>query len=72
MNKAYKIMVEKREWKKLLGRRSHRWEDNIKMYVNKLGGCELDISGSGQETVVGLCEHGNEPPISIKRGEIVN
>ena len=25
--------------------RRHRWEDNIKMVLNRLGGCELDLSG---------------------------
>jgi hypothetical protein len=27
------------------------------------------LSISGQETVAGYCEHGNEPSGSIKRGE---
>jgi hypothetical protein len=28
--------------------------------------CELDLSGSGQELVVGSCEHGNETSSQVK------
>jgi hypothetical protein len=30
--------------------------------------CGLDSSGSGQDTVAGSCEHGNEPSDSLKGG----
>jgi len=33
----YKILVEKPEGKKSLGRPSHRWEDNIKMDLQEVG-----------------------------------
>jgi hypothetical protein len=32
-------------------------------------GGALDSSGSGQGSVAGLCEHGNEPSVSVKGGE---
>jgi hypothetical protein len=34
--------------------------------------CELESSGSGWETVVGFCEHGNEPFGSIKAREFLD
>jgi hypothetical protein len=33
---AYKILVEKPEWKRPLGRPRHRWEDNIKMVFREI------------------------------------
>jgi hypothetical protein len=30
---AYKILVEKREWKRSLGRPRRRWKNNIGMYL---------------------------------------
>jgi hypothetical protein len=32
MSSAYTILDEKSQWKMLLGRSRHRWEDNIKYY----------------------------------------
>jgi hypothetical protein len=37
-----------------------------------VGRCGLDSSGSGQVTVVGCCEHGNEPSRSIKGEEFLD
>jgi hypothetical protein len=37
MRSAYKILVGKTEWKRPLGRLSHRWEDNIKWILVKYG-----------------------------------
>jgi hypothetical protein len=37
MRNAYKILVEKPEGEKLLGRVRCRWEDNIRMYLTKIG-----------------------------------
>jgi hypothetical protein len=44
-----------------LGRCMCRWEDNIGMDLNKnmVGGCGLNLSGPGQEPMVGK-EPGNE------------
>jgi hypothetical protein len=33
----YRVLVEKPEEKRLLGRPSHRWEDNIKMDLKEVG-----------------------------------
>jgi hypothetical protein len=39
-----------------------RWEDNIKIDLkNIVEICGLNYSGSGYISVVGPCEHGNEP-----------
>ena len=38
---AYRVLVAKHEGKRPLGRRRRRWEDNIKMDLQKVGGgCE--------------------------------
>jgi hypothetical protein len=46
---AHRILVVKPEGRIPLGKPRRRWEDNIKMYLRKLGwwGRELDHSGSG-------------------------
>jgi hypothetical protein len=73
MRNEYKILTGKSERSKPLGRRRHRWEDNIKMDHKEIG-CE-DMgwisSGSGYGQLVDCCEHGNEPPDSIKDGEFL-
>jgi hypothetical protein len=33
---AYQYLAVKPERKRLLGRPRHRWEDNIKMYINEI------------------------------------
>ena len=35
--RIYRVLVEKPERKRLLGRSMHRWEDNIKMYLQTVG-----------------------------------
>ena len=45
-------LLGKPETKRPLGRRKHRWEDNIKMGLQEAGwgwGHGLDLSGSGKE-----------------------
>jgi hypothetical protein len=37
MRNEYRIWVAKSEGKKPLGRRSHRWEDNIRMDLREIG-----------------------------------
>jgi hypothetical protein len=39
LRNAYKILVEKPDGKRPLGRRRRRWEDNIRMALRKTG-CE--------------------------------
>jgi hypothetical protein len=40
--KAYMILVAKQEGKRPLGRRRHRWEDNIKMDLREIGWDGMD------------------------------
>jgi hypothetical protein len=49
MRNAYKILVRKLEGKKPLGRRRHRWEDNIKMEVREIGYKDVDWMYVAQE-----------------------
>jgi hypothetical protein len=42
---TYKIVFEKPEGKRALRGPKHRWEDNIKINLKKIG-CELDSPGS--------------------------
>ena len=45
---VYRVLVGKPEVKRPLGRPKHRWEDNIKMYLQEVGwGNGLDRAGSG-------------------------
>jgi hypothetical protein len=39
---------------------------------NRVGGCGLDSSGTGQGPMAGSCEHVNKPFGSIKGGEFLN
>ena len=39
---AYRVLMEKREGKRPLGRPRCRWEDNIKMDLREVG-CDLEI-----------------------------
>ena len=69
---VYRVLVGKPEGKRPLGRPRHRWEDNIKMNLQDVGGCGLDRAGSGQGQVAGTCECGNESSGSIKCGEFLD
>jgi hypothetical protein len=61
------------EGKRTLGRPRHRWEDNIKMYLQEMRcGHVLDRAGSGQGQVASTCECGNETSGSIKCGEFLD
>jgi hypothetical protein len=66
---AYSVFVGKREGERPLGRPKRRWEDNIKMALQKVG---WDRFGSGYGHVAGSCECGNEPSGSIKCGEYLD
>jgi hypothetical protein len=39
---VYRVLVGKPEGKRLLGRPRHRWEDNIKMDLQEVGGAHGD------------------------------
>jgi hypothetical protein len=67
---VYKILVRKPEGK----RPCRRPSVGIKIILEWITGKEdgkvwLDVSGSGYGSVLGSCEHGNEPSSSIKCGE---
>ena len=46
---VYRVLVGKPEGKRPFGRPRRRWEDNIKMELQKVGfgGYRLDLAGSG-------------------------
>ena len=58
MRSAQKVPVRKPEEKRPLGKPRLRWEDNIEMDLkrNRFGERGLDLSGSGQEKVLGCYE----------------
>jgi hypothetical protein len=60
--KVYKVLVEKPEGRRPLGRPRRRWENAIRMDLRKIGfgGCVLDSTGSGQGPVAGCCDFGDE------------
>ena len=73
MRGAYSLLVGKPEGKTQFGRPRRRWENNIKMVLQKSGmGHGLDCSGSVQEQVTGRFECGNEHSGSIKFGEFLD
>jgi hypothetical protein len=56
-----------------LGDPQHRWEDNFKMDLQKVGCGGMDWIELAQDGyVVGTCECDNEPSRSIKRGELID
>jgi hypothetical protein len=59
-------MLGKAMGKRPLGRLRCWWVDNIKMYLQEIGWCGLDWSGSGWGQVESSYECGNEPAGSIK------
>jgi hypothetical protein len=67
---AQRVMVEKPEKRKPLGRPRRRWE-NIKMDLQEVG-WGLDLSGSEQRQVTSCCASGNEPSGCIKCGEFLD
>jgi hypothetical protein len=67
---ASRVLVEKPEGRRPLGRPRRRWEDNIKMGHGEVGwGGTMDRTGSRKIKVAGSCECGNEPSGFIKFGE---
>jgi hypothetical protein len=59
--------------KRLLERFRCRWDDNIEMDLKEIGWSwhGLHLAGSEYGPVEDSCEHGNEPPDSIKCWEIL-
>jgi len=55
MRNARKILTGKPEWKRTLGRRRHRWENNIKMRLkNEEWECELDSFNGPRQSSGGI------------------
>jgi hypothetical protein len=52
----------------------HRWEYNINMYLTEIGleGVDWILSDSGYGPVVGSCEYGSEPSVSLKGREFLD
>ena len=46
---VYRVLVGKPEGKRPLGRPRRRWEDNIKMDLQEVGGCCVDWKGLAQD-----------------------
>jgi hypothetical protein len=65
---VYRLLVEKPEGMRPLGRPRRRWIDNIKMDLLEIGLSVVDWIGLAQ--VERSCELGNEPSGSIKCWEL--
>jgi hypothetical protein len=70
MHVMHGVLVGRPEGKRPLGRPRHRWEDNIKMDLQEVGGGCGGLDGYGQ--VAGTCEYGNELSGSIKCREFLD
>jgi hypothetical protein len=70
---VHRVLLGKPEGKRPLGRPRRRWEDNIQMEVQDVGGGRGGRDGvsSGSGQVAGTCEYGKEPSGSIKCGEFL-
>jgi hypothetical protein len=63
--KLYSVLVGKPEGKRPLGTTRRRWEDVFKMDLGEMsGGCGVDSIGSGQGSMAGCFEGGDEPSVS--------
>jgi hypothetical protein len=71
---AYKILVEKPEGKRPLGRPRRRYVDNVKMDLTETGRRGMDWTDLAQERDQwreGSCGHGNEPSGFIKYWKVL-
>jgi hypothetical protein len=71
MRNAYKILVWKCEWRRQLGRPRHKWEGNIKIDLEEVRSCEVDLGffGSGR---LSTSIHSNELSGSIEGVEFLD
>jgi hypothetical protein len=63
---VHRVMVGKREGKRPLGRPRHRWEDNIKMDLQEVGGgradwMELAQDSGGWQALVSMVKNFRAP-----------
>jgi len=70
---VYRVLVGKPEGRRPMGRPRRRWEDNIKMDLQDVGGglWGLVFVGSGWGQVADTCEYGDEPSGSKNAGNFV-
>jgi hypothetical protein len=68
---AYRLLVEKPEGKRPLGRPRCRWVDNIRMDLGEVGWGDVDWIGLAQEQVESSCEFSIEPLGSTKCWETI-
>jgi hypothetical protein len=66
---VHRVLVGKPEAKRPLGRPRRRWEDNIKRYIEKVGGDCGDWMERAQDR--DTCEYGNEHSVSINAGNFL-
>jgi hypothetical protein len=71
---VHRVLVGKPEGKRPLGRSRRRWEDNIKMDLQEVGGgCEAWMElAQDRNRLAGTCEYGDELSCSIKCGEFLD
>jgi hypothetical protein len=70
MGETSRILVEKSEGKRPLGRPRRRWVDNIKIDLREIGWDEMDWIDLAQGRE-GSCEHGEEPSGVLKFWEVL-
>jgi hypothetical protein len=68
---TYKVLIQKPEGKRPLGRSPCTWNDNIKTGLKEIGRKGVKWI-QDRRPVAGFCEHGNEPSDSIKHWRILN
>ena len=69
----YRVLLEKPEGRRPLGRPRHRWVDNIRTDLQEVGCGYMDwIELAQDRQVADACECGNEHSGSIKRGEFLD
>jgi hypothetical protein len=69
---VYRVLVEKPEGNRPLGRLRRRWEDNIRTDLQEVGCGNMDWIGLAQDRqVAGNGKCGNEPSGLIKCGEFL-
>jgi hypothetical protein len=62
---VYRVLVGKPGGKRPLERPRRRWEDGIKMDLGENGSGAVDSPGSGQGSLAGCCECGDEPLVLV-------
>jgi hypothetical protein len=72
--KVYKVLLGKPEGRRPLGRPRRRWEYGVRIDLRDIGlrGCGLDSTGSGQGSVAGCRECGDEPSVLASRSYSIN